>query len=186
VKRLIAIVVFLCSSLYMAGAVAFTAAQEIEISSAKIKILSKGESVEVGLMIGTSLTSDFGFYETRAELILEMKGPDLKLPIKMLSPVTAGVQIGAAYPVNEEMRIVNLDNIQVSQIAGEYIGDRWGVATLFGGVSYLNAENEYSVTIKDYDFRVGTKLDLGTDVGFVIEFDENIKKELLEKVIIIK
>ncbi len=125
--------------------------------------------------------------ELKAYLIVEgNSGEELFRKEVRLSSINAGVNFGSAMVFNKKIPIKNFHNKRIDELYGEFFGYRYGIAGLVGGTSYTSLENDYGVKIKDFDFRLGAKLDIHTFTTLVIEPIDSDSNEFLDEVLLIE
>lgn len=164
----------------------------------KEKGLEKKTVFDSGVVVGALMTrgekneeNHDKFYtepdlELKAYLIFEgNEGQELFRKKVKLTSINAGVNIGTVMVFNKKMPFKNFHNKRIDELYGEFFGYRYGIAGIVGGVSYTSIENDYGVKIKDFDFRMGSKLDVHTFTTLVIEPIDTESNEFLDEVLLI-
>ncbi|MAX65789.1 MAG: hypothetical protein QF441_00270 [Bacteriovoracaceae bacterium] len=165
----------------------YAMALEVNVSDVYIQLDNDNTVIEAGVVTGLNFNAQPGYensigdiktYDIPARLILVADQSELaSVRIRISSTINVGLTSGAAAIANKTMKVKNFNYKRVSDLLGEYVGNRWGIASPTIGVSYLSADNEYGVGIRDFDRRHGFKFDVGTWTTFVIELDENYPLE---------
>lgn len=175
------------------SSMAFEDISKIRIDEIKLELTSEETIIESSFIAGSYTGTDqedapeilgVKIYEAEFDLKFFYESDlIISIPVKMQSPVSIGVQFGAARISNDLLEVILSEDTKIKNIISEYHGTRFGAATILGGAGYSKLENEYGVKIKDWDFRWGSKLDIWTKIAFNLILAEEVSRDVLDTTI---